>query len=189
MSYYDRAQSDSYRPGKKRQPQAAAWASKLLSKAQIQKLAIAARNAWDVQSQAGCVEGCFDDWRHAETAVACGVASLREATNNHFRAILAHFLRLAGNTAEADKIWKRTGRVAGSAEVHDTHENREVARAVLRDLVARSDGHLNEAYVMAIVRGKFSGCGGDLYQLTAKNLQDLIFTLKARLTALRRRGV
>lgn len=186
MSYYDR-NSSAQKPPRRRAAAAPAtkavsWTNKRLDNGQKAKLSIAARVAWDIQSQAGLVDGKFDDWRHAETKVACGLESLREATNAHFRSILAHFFRLAGKIAEADAVWAKTGRVAGSTQVHDTHENREVARALIRDLVTGSNGRLHPAYVAAIARGKFGN--EDLLALTAKDLQDLLFTLRARLRKL-----
>ncbi|MBV5332131.1 hypothetical protein JZU54_00765, partial [bacterium] len=77
---------------------------------------------------------------------------MREATNQHFRSIEAHFARLCGNEKKAQSIWQKTGRVQGSTEAHDTHENREVARAILRDLVAASNGLISEGYVGRLPR-------------------------------------
>ena len=176
MSYHDRSNS----PEPKQRPKrAAAWTTKLLSNDQKTKLSIAARDAWAVQTKAGLVDGKFDDWRYTETEIACGTRSFRECRNTDFRPILAHFLRLAGKTAEAEEIWKKTGRVAGSNQIHDTHENRDVARAIIRDMVAGSNGKISQAYVMAIVANKHPGVSQE--NLTARDLQNLVFTLKARL--------
>ena len=176
MSFYDRSNA----PEPKQRPQRAqSWTTKLLSNDQKTKLSIAARDAWAAQTKAGLVEGKFDDWRYSETEIACGTRSFRECMNSDFRPILAHFLRLAGKTTEAEAIWKKTGRVAGSTQIHDTHENREVARAIIRDMVAGSNGKISQAYVTAIVANKHPGVSVE--KLTARDLQNLVFTLKARL--------
>ena len=179
MSFYDRSNTPEPRQSKTRPQRAQSWSTKLLSNEQKAKLSIAAKDAWDIQSKAGLVDGKFDEWRYAQTKIACGVESFREATNSHFRSILAHFLRLAGKTAEADAIWNKTGRVAGSTQVQDTHENREIARAIIRDMVAGSNGKISQAYVMAIVANKHPGVSPE--NLTARDLQNLVFTIKARL--------
>lgn len=178
MSYYDRASSSVTRRKRPATTGAAAWSNKPLSNSQKAKLAIAARSAWAAHTQAGLTDENFDDWRHAQTRIACGTESLRSATNQHFRSILAHFLRLAGKTSAAEAMWQKTGRVAGSNQIHDTHENRDTARALIRDLVANSHGRITDAYVAAIVRDKFAGT--DYYNLTALDLQQLLYTLKAR---------
>jgi hypothetical protein len=179
MSYYDRADSSRSARGRRPPPQAAAWDSAPLSNLQKAKLSIASRKAWDAQSRAGLAEGDFDEWRKAQTRVACGFAGFRLASNKHFRSILAHFKRLGGNTREADALWSRTGRVAGSEQIHDTHENRETARALIRDLISASRGLISEAYVAPILRDRFAGKG--LHELTALDLQQLFYTLRARL--------
>lgn len=187
MSYHERTHAAKYPRKSAAKPRpakaAAGWSNKLLDNQQKAKLSIAQRAAYDVHQQAGLVDGMdFNAWKYQQTDIACGLESLREATNKHFRSILAHFLRLAGKEAEAAALWARTGRVAGSDQVNDTHENRDVARAIIRDLITKSNGRLNPPYVAAIAKGKFGE--PDLDKLTAKNLQDLVFTLGARLRKL-----
>lgn len=179
MSYYDRNQAESSRPKRTPKRYAASWTNQPLSNEQKAKLSIAARAAYEIQSEAGLVDAPLDDWRRDQTKIACGVASFRDATNTHFRSILAHFLRLSGRVEDAEKIWKTTGRVAGSNQIGDTHENREVARAILTRLVADSRGLISQGYVTAIAADKFPG--KDLQHLTAGDLQDLVITIKARL--------
>ena len=171
MSYYDRTHDQRQRSAKPRQSKAAAWTNKVLTNDQKAKLSILARTAYDIQVQAGLIDSSYDDWRYEQTTIACGQPSFRAATQTHFRSILAHYLRLAGKTAEADALWKKSGRVAGSTQIHDTHENREVAKAI--------NGRISEAYVMAIVTNKHAGISAN--NLTAQDLQNLVYTLKARL--------
>lgn len=179
MSYYDRQYSDKKPRSKPAPKQAAEWATKPLSGPQKATLAIAARAAWDVQHAAGLTGDDMDAWRHEQVKIACGKDGLREANQTHYRAILAHFQRLAGQEEKSRQTWSKTGRVTGSAEVHDTHENREVARAIIRDLVAGSHGAISEPYVEAICRNKFEG--RDLLHLTASELQQMVMTVRARL--------
>jgi len=179
MSYYERNQSRSRPPVKR----AENWAKKPLSNPQKAKLSIAAKAAWQIQVTAGLDDGSFEDWKHAQNKIACGFESIRDATNSQFRSILGHFLKLSGKTSEAKKIWKTTGRVTGSSEIHDTHENRETARVIIRDIIEKSAGRINDDYVTAIITDKHAG--RPYLDLTAKDLQQLVFTLKTRLRTLK----
>ena len=179
MSYFDRANASS-KPAQRRAPKAAAdWVTKPLSNSQKATLSIAGKAAWEIQHQAGLTDSACDDWRHEQVFIACGKAGLREATNKHYRAILAHFQRLCGQEQKAQSTWAKTGRVQGSTEAHDTHENREVARAILRDLIASSQGLIGEGYVDAISRSKFAAKTPP--DLAAAQLQELVITVRERL--------
>ena len=181
MSYYDRKFSSQKAPAKPSAKPAEQWATKPLSGVQKAQLAIASRTAWGIQREAGLAGDDFDVWRHEQVSIACGRAGLRDANQTHYRSILAHFQKLAGQEAKARETWAKTGRVKGSPEVHDTHENREVARAIIRDLIAGSDGVIGDAYVAAISRNKFAG--RELLALTASELQQMVITLRSRLRA------
>lgn len=181
MSYYDRKLSQEKAPRKPAARTAAEWATAPLSGLQKSKLAIAAKAAWEVQHEAGLAIDDFDVWRHEQVCIACGRAGLRDANQTHYRSIFAHFQMLAGQEAKARETWAKTGRVKGSPEVHDTHENREVARAIIRDLIAGSEGVIGDAYVAAISRNKFAG--RELLALTACELKQMVITLRSRLRA------
>jgi hypothetical protein len=174
-------QSDAEKPARKPKPAAAQnWVTKRLTNPQKAQLSIAAREAFDVQSKHGLTgDQSYDDWRHAETKVACGKSSFRDCTNKDFRSILARFYALAGKEQEAAELWKKTGRVKGSDELNDTVENRELCKALIRDKIAASRGAINDAYVAAIVRNKHQG--KTIHDLTASELQQLVFTITARL--------
>lgn len=179
MSYYDRKMSSPKPASKQVARSAEQWATKPLSGLQKAQLAIAARSAYEIQKEAGLIDLDFEQWRHEQVFIACGKAGLREAGQAHYRSIKAHFLQLSGKAEKAKNQWAKTGRVKGSEEVHDTHENREVSRAILRDLIAGSHGAISEAYVAAISRNKFEG--RDIYNLTARELQQMVMTVRARL--------
>ena len=180
MSIYKR-QSDDSKPARK--PEAAAaknWATKPLDNGQKAKLSIAGREAYKIQSEHGLTDDLsFDDWRRDQVQIACGKGGLRECTNKDFRSVLARFYRLAGREKEADELYSKTGRVKGSDQMGDTHENRDVCRALIRDKIAASNGAINDAYVADVVRHKHQG--KTIHDLTAAELQRLVYTITARL--------
>ncbi len=181
MSIYKR-QADDSKPARKQKPAAAQnWVTKGLTNPQKAQLSIAARDAYDVQSNHGLTEGqTYDEWRHAETKIACGKESFRDCTNKDFRSILARFYALAGREQDAAALWQKTGRVKGSEELNDTHENRELCKALIRDKIAASQGAINDSYVAAIIRNKHQG--KTIHDLTASELQQLVYTITARLS-------
>jgi hypothetical protein len=174
-------QSEAEKPACKPKPAAAQnWVTKGLTNPQKAQLSIAAREAFDVQSNHDLIgDQSYDAWRHAETKVACGKESFRDCTNKDFRSILARFYALAGREQDAAALWQKTGRVKGSDELNDTHENRELCRALIRDKIADSKGAINDAYVAAIVRNKHQG--KTIHYLTASELQQLVYTITTRL--------
>jgi hypothetical protein len=184
MSYFDRRSPGSKPASKSSRRVAADWATAPLTASQKTKLVIAARAAFEIQREAGLAGDDFEAWRHEQVFIACGRAGLREATNAHFRSIEGHFARLAGNEKKAREKWSKTGRVQGSTEIHDTHENRDLARALLRDLVAGSAGLISDDYCEAICRDKSEGRG--LFEASARELQNVVITVTSRLRAKRR---
>jgi hypothetical protein len=179
MSYHERQSTSAGAPRQRHQASARQWASKPLTSAQKSSLAVLAKDAYAIQCRAGLCDMPPDDFRRLQVYIATGKNGLRECDNTHFRAIKAHFLRMAGRAAEADATWAKTGRVKGSDEIHDTHENRETARSVLRDLVRLSRGAISDAYIEEILADRFHGASLD--DLRASQLQDLVFVITQRL--------
>jgi hypothetical protein len=181
MSYHERQEA----AGNQRQkPQRAArqWASKPLTPAQKTALAMLAKDAFAIHLEAGLCDTDEKTFRHVHVTVASGKNGLRECNNSHFRAIKAHFLRLLGRHAEAEATWAETGRVQGSTEPGDTHENREAAMFILANLVRISEGAIDDNYVESIARDEFLefpqiGLAG----LRASQLQTLVFVVTQRL--------
>ena len=178
MSFAKRSESETPRKSKAKPQAATSWSKGRLSAQQIKKLATTAREAFEVQTNNGVTSDTFDDWRRDEMEVACGHRSFKTMSNNHFRSVLARFLALAGRTDEAAELWKTTGRVAGSEQMGDTHENREVCRAIIRDIIAASRGAIGDGYVAKICADKFSGA--TIHTATAAELQQLVFTLRKK---------
>jgi len=180
MSYFKR-ELDASKPARKPAVAAKNWATKLLDNEQKAKLSIAGREAYRIQSENGLTHDLsFDDWRREQVQIAVQKAGLRECTNNDFRAVLARFYRLAGRETEATELYAKTGRVKGSDQMGDTHENRELCKALIRDKITASQGAISEAYVAAIVRNKHQG--KTIHDLTASELQQLVYTITARLS-------
>lgn len=181
MSYFKR-EYDASKPARKPAAKAAKnWATKPLNKDQKSTLIIAGKEAYNIQSEHGLTrELSFDDWRREQVHIAVQKAGLRECTNQHFRAILARFYRLAGRENEAAALYAKTGRVKGSEESGDTIENREVSLVLIQRLITESEGKINAAYVADIVFDKHQGKAID--QLTASELQKLVFTITDRLS-------
>lgn len=181
MSLLQRHSDESKQPRKPAAKKAQMWVNKPLNNSQKAQLSIAARDAFKTQETHGLTDTDFDTWRHEQIHIATGGScdGLRSANNRHFRSILARFYTLAGREKEAAELWKKTGRVKDSQEVHDTHENRELAKALIRDKIAASRGAINDAYVAAIIRNKYNGKTID--DLTASELQQLLYTVIARL--------
>ena len=178
MSYYKRSEKE---PRRARKSAGKSWGDNApLTNPQKGKLSMYAREAWDALDRAGLVDGeDFDDWKHTQTEIACGVNSFRLATNKQFRSIKGRFLRLAGKEAEAKKTLSTTGRVAGSKEQHDTHENRELKFKLIMGLV--SSGKIDAGLVTLKAQDKFGTM--DLNTLTNKQLEGLYLTLKGRARA------
>lgn len=184
MSYYKHTESTKPRRVTTRASTAKSWSHQPLTHAQKAKISIGARAAWDIHREVGLTTLDFEAWRHEETHVACGIASLREATNQHYRSIVGHFLKLQGKTKDAAALFQKTGRVKGSTEVSDTHENRETGLHLIQNFLKTTD-EITWEYLLKITRDQFST--QDLNTLTAFQLQRLLFTLKARARAKKRK--
>lgn len=142
------------------------------------------------------------EWRHEETRKACGLASLKEATNSHFRSIKAHFLHLLGDDAGAFEMQMKTGKPYGRSEKKDTHESRETARHLIIselnhhyhrsrsphwcDAITENGGTITAPYVEAIARAQFQT--DRLDSLTAAQLTRLLYTVRNRIAAREGRG-
>ena len=109
-----------------------------LSAAQKARLCQEAAKAFECQDRAGLIDhdgrsrsATMEAWRRGEQEREIGIASLTRCGNQHFRPLLAHWLKLQGREAEAFKVLMRTGRVKDRSPEDDTHENREKYRIVL----------------------------------------------------------
>ncbi len=109
--------------------------------AEIRPLVMAARKAFDRQSQAGLVDDgeTFDSWRHRQCMDAVGKPGLTACHHDDFRPLLAHFQTLAGDDASAFSNLIRTGKPTDHAADGDTHEaRRTLAHQIAEALAAHA---------------------------------------------------
>ena len=144
-----------------------------LSNMQKREISIAARRAYDVWAEREAFElinpelsrtACFEAWRHVEQGKACGVQSLRAATQAHYGRLLAHFQALGGNPVAAARTATR-----------DADNDRRIARYKLDQALAERG--LAAEYASAICRQQFRRT---LAEATAKQLWCLVFTVRNR---------
>lgn len=144
-----------------------------LSKLQKADIAQAARVAYDVWEGREAFEAInaefsatarFEAWRHDEQAKACGVRSLRAATQAHYGRLMAHFQGLAGHAAAAARTRAR-----------DADNDRRIARWKLNQ--ALRERGLEIGYAVALCRDKFKRTLDDA---TKEQLWKLVFTVRSR---------
>lgn len=135
-------------------------------RAEIQRLAVFARAAWeDCGAQAAGVP--FDDWRHDQVSLATGGAAtgLRDLRRGDWRKVAAHFLTLSGKFRPAFRVAKRVGQ-----------EDRDEALYKLREACDEA-GVMYPDYPAAICR---TACKCELDAATAKQLWRLFYTVRNR---------
>lgn len=167
------------------------WSQTPLSNLQKARIAQLAAQAYKAQKY---LDLTLEEWRRSEQEIACGRSSLRECTQVHFLSLVAHFQALAGDKAESKKTWSRTGRVKDSGIMHDTHENRQTAMAKITEALKEHQAAMaltgqppavTYPYVLAIVKNQHKK---PIDQLTATQLQRLLFTVTNRISAKEGRG-
>lgn len=180
---------------------------------EIQTLAIAARHAFDYQESLGNIEDgvTFDVWRREQVMEAVGKPGLSALFHADFRPVLAHFQLLAGSDEKALDLFLKTGKAKDHGAAEDTHEKREQVAHLIRDELKRHvdlatfvgtihderlsraraaidthGSHINEGYVISIVRAKSRTQLRNLDQLaerlTLKQLNDLLSTVRNRIS-------
>jgi hypothetical protein len=187
-----------------------------LSKLQKATLCQLAAEAWKLQNRLGLAEvpagmspsAAFEAWRRGQQQAAIGRSSLREATNDDYRPLRAHFLTLAGREDQAFSTYLRTGRVKDRGPAEDTHERREELRTlILQSLIAHGEkvtpgharycsataavvaakgGMLTQGYVVSLAKAKARG--RELGSLTAGELAQILYTVRNRIAAREGRG-
>ena len=159
-----------------------------LSAVQKARVAMAAARAWEEEGKPYYNGDAFEErdplalsagealalWRHEEQHKAVGKKHLTACTQADYPALMAHFLRLAGETMDAATFEERAAmdpRRQAMAKLRETWEN-------VRDVIPDPAG-----YCAAIARRQFKA---GLDDLTPKQLWSLTFTLRNRASA--RRG-
>lgn len=127
--------------------------------AEIKPLVMAARKAWDRQSESGLVDDgeTFDTWRRRQCMEVVGKSGITACHHDDFRPLLAHFQTLAGDDAAAFNNLMKSGKPTDNAAPGDTHEERrnfanQIADAI--DRHAATGGKIGVGYVVYLVRQK-----------------------------------
>jgi hypothetical protein len=110
-----------------------------MTPAEIKPLLFHARQAFDVQADAGLIDDgeTFNTWRHAQVMAAVGKPGLTACSHEDFRPLRGHFLTLAGRDAAAFKDHVTSGKPTDHAEPGDTFEaRRELAWTIAQALNA-----------------------------------------------------
>jgi hypothetical protein len=104
-----------------------------ITQKELTPLLMAARKAYDLQSQYGNIEDglTFDAWRHQQCMTAVNKPGLTACNHVDFRPLLAHFQTLSGDDGAAFTSLMKTGKPTDHAQPGDTHEaRREVAHTI-----------------------------------------------------------
>jgi hypothetical protein len=151
-----------------------------LSADQRKELALLARRAFERLYDSGTLSETteFDSWRHHQVLMVCERNGLREARNEDFLTLQAHFLGMLGQTAMADRR-----RVAAQMEP------RHWALAKLRHECEAASDVIDRAwdYVSSISRSRFKTA--QIEELGEKQIWVLVFDLRRNAQHRRKKGM
>lgn len=127
--------------------------------AEIKPLVVAARKAFDSQSESGLVDhgATFDAWRHEQCMAAVGKPGITACNHADFQPLLAHFQTLAGDDAAAFRSLMKTGAQTDHAAPGDTLEIRRIFAQQIASAIAAhaaGGGQIGVGYVVYLVRQK-----------------------------------
>jgi len=152
--------------------------SALLTAAQRQRLAIAARRAYDAQMAVGIVDGeTFDAWRHACVRDATGRSGLTELRQRDYGPMMARLIELAGGSPRR-RDWRAAGKPAG-------RDDADRARRALKDECAAwaevfGGAAQADAYATSLLAKIHKT---DWMGATARQLWQVLFTVRNRARA------
>jgi hypothetical protein len=151
---------------------------------QVRRLILQAQAAWRAQRKAGLCDESFDEWRHGALYDAVRKTSFRAVGQREFGIALGHFLKLAGGF--------ETRRTAGNRAIsgrESTDEgDRRRALSALRsecDALAGAFGRGQTWWYAESLFEKIHKTHSD--QATAKQIWQVLFTLRNRASAKRRK--
>lgn len=110
-----------------------------LSKAEITKLLLQAKEAWGYQLACKGVQPCctFDNFRRDQVMAVVGLPGISKLNRSHWRTVSAHFLTLAGREDEAFELLNRTGdKTYRGTKTGDTWEAAEAYVSHIRQALA-----------------------------------------------------
>lgn len=149
-----------------------------LTSEQRQKLAILARHAFERAMEGHALPcPCFDVWRHEQIRLCTERAGIRECRQEDYDVVKAHFLRLIGQPAMAQRMQDRA----------DVEPRRQALGKLRNECAAAADviDHA-EAYVAAIARARFKTRAID--DLNEKQIWGLVFDLRRNAQRRRAKG-
>ena len=149
---------------------------------QVKAMVLAARRAYNVQSDAGLVDDGvdFDSWRRATLHDVVGAAapdSFRAVTQRDYAAVVEYFGRLAGDRAPTGGNSKRT---TASDEVRRAQWSLGLVEGETADAFGGHEGARRYADALFARIHKT-----DRYAATAKQVWAVIFTLRNRAAKIR----
>jgi hypothetical protein len=110
-----------------------------LSKPEITKLLLQAKEAWGYQLARKGIRPCctFDNFRREQVMSAVGLPGLSKLNRSHWRTVSAHFLTLAGREDEAFDLLQKTGeKTYRGTKPGDTWETAEAYVSHIRQALA-----------------------------------------------------
>ncbi len=159
----------------------------------------------------------FDDWRREQVLEAVGKPGLSACDHHDFLPVRAHFGLLAGKDEAALDDLLKTGKVKDHGELEDTYENRRNKVHLIREAIGyhvilaetpeaavapkdlahwqairASGGPIREGYALVVARNKHKIQPRSIDELsdrlTARQLEQLLFTITNRINAKEGRG-
>ena len=125
--------------------------------AEIKPLIMAAKSAFDKQSELGLVDTDFNTWRREQVMAAVGRSGLSACDHADYRPLMAHFKILSGDDAGAFQDLMHTGPASGHSQPGDTHEERRIVAHQIAQAIREHEtggGTIGVGYVVAIARHK-----------------------------------
>ncbi len=170
---------------------------KPLSKNQLITLNILIKEAWSFQERQYATDGLnLTEWRHEQVQKLLGKPGLSACVNMDYRKLKSHFELMAGKGNFNNIILAGTPTRASAPQ--DTYQNRQTKVKLIFDslldhgrrmaMAGRAEECITAPYVEAIARAKFKLPQADLHKLTAMQLDQLLYTVRNRITAKEGRG-
>ena len=170
---------------------------KPLSKNQLITLNILIKEAFEYQQRHHATDDLnVHEWRHEQCAKCVGQPRLSKCNNSHYRKLKAHFEVMAGRGSFNNIILAGTP-TTGSAP-DDTYQNRQIKVKLIFDsllehgrrmtMAGKGEQCITAVYVETIARSKFKLAQVDLHKLTARQLDQLLYTVRNRMNAKEGRG-
>lgn len=156
--------------------------SALIGRDQVRRLILRAQSAWRAQCALGLCDDTFDAWRHGALYDAVRKTSFRAVTQREFGVALGHFIRLSGGSETA---YRNDRRIAGRESSGEGDRRRAMA-AIYSACQGAADvlGSGAHAYALSLL-DKIHGVTAE--QATARQIWQVIFTIRNRAAAKRRK--